>query len=113
MEETDKTEQPPITDQVKDYIETYLKLARLKAIDKGTSLAAGIAVDVAMILSMLVVLLFASITLAFFLADVFHSEWKGFGCVALLYALTVLIMVVFKKSFERPIVNILLKKLFK
>lgn len=113
MEETDKKEQPPITDQVKDYVETYIKLARLKAIDKGTSLVAGIAVDVAMLLACLSVLLFASITLAFFLADVFHSEWKGFGVVALFYALVVLIMVIFKKNFERPIVNILIKKLFK
>lgn len=113
MEETDKKEQPPIADQVKDYIETYLKLARLKAIDKGTSLAAGIAVDIAMILAALVVFLFASITLALFLADVFHSYWKGFGCVALFYALVVLLMSVFRKNFERPVVNILIKKLFK
>ncbi|MBE9663489.1 hypothetical protein [Mucilaginibacter myungsuensis] len=113
MEETDKKEQPPIIDQVKEYVETYLKLTRLKAIQKGSSIVASIAVDIVMILAALSVVLFASITLAFFLAEVFHSEWKGFGCVALGYALAVVLMITFKKNFERPIVNILIKKLFK
>ena len=113
MEETDKKEQPPIADQVKDYIETYLKLARLKAIDKGTSLAAAIAVDIAMILAGFTVFLFASLSLAFFLSYILSSDWKGFGCVALLYLLIVIILVVFRKSFVRPVANILIKKLFK
>lgn len=114
MEETDKKkEQPPIIDQLKEFAETYIKLTRLKAVEKGTSVAASIIVDVAMVLSLLCVVLFASITLAFFLADVLHSEWKGFGCVALGYALAVVLMITFKKNFERPITNLLIKKIIK
>jgi len=113
MENKDKKEQPPIVDQVKEYLETYIKLARLRAIERGTSIFAGIVTDVFVVLGLSLTFLFASITLAFYLAQVMHSYWQGFGCVALIYIIVIVFVMVFRKSLERPIVNALLKKLFK
>lgn len=114
MEENDKKEpQQPITEQVKEYIETYIKLARLKAIERGTSLFAGIVTDVFIILGLLIAFLFASLTLAFYLSGVFQSTWQGFGIVALAYLIIIIIIMFTRKSLERPIVNALLKRLFK
>jgi len=113
MEDKDKKEQPPIVDQVKEYLETYIELARLRAIERGTSIFAGIVTDVFVILGLSLTFLFASITLAFYLAQVLHSYWQGFGCIALIYIIVIVFVMVFRKSLERPIVNALLKKLFK
>jgi hypothetical protein len=113
MEDKDKKEQPPIIDQLKEYIETYIKLARLRAIDRGTSIFAGIVTDLFIILGLGITILFASITLALYLATVFHSYWQGFACIAFIYIVVIIFVMVFRKSLEKPIVNALLKKLFK
>jgi len=114
MQDSDKKEQqPPIIDQVKDYIETYIKLARLRAIDRGTTIFAGMVTDLFIILGLSLTILFASITLALYLASVLHSSWQGFGCVALIYITVIVFVMVFRKSLEKPIVNTLLRKFFK
>ncbi|MES2278464.1 MAG: hypothetical protein V4592_20705 [Bacteroidota bacterium] len=113
MEDKDKKEQPPIIDQVKEYLETYLELARLRAIERGTSIFAGIVTDVFIILGLSITMLFASITLALLLGSVFGSAWLGFGCVSLVYIIIIVFVMLFRKSLERPIVNALLKRLFK
>ena len=114
MEDKDKKETPPpIVDQVKQYLETYVQLTRLKAIDRGTSIFASIVTDVFIILGLSLTFLFASITLAFYMAEVFHSYWKGFGSVATIYIIIIIFVMLFRKSLERPLVNVLLKKLFK
>lgn len=113
MEDKDKKEQPPITEQVKEYLETYIKLARLRAIERGTSIFAGIVTDVFIILGLALTFLLVSITLALYLSEVLSSFWKGFGCVAVLYLVTIIIVMASRKSLERPIVNALLRKFFK
>jgi hypothetical protein len=114
MEENDKKEpQQPITEQVKEYIETYIKLARLKAIERGTSIFAGIVTDVFIILGLSIVFLFASLTLAFYLSDVLHSNWQGFGIVSLAYLLIIIIIMFMRSNLERPVINALLKRIFK
>jgi len=113
MEDKNKKEQPPIVDQVKEYLETYIALARLRAIERGTSIFAGIVTDVFVVIGLSLTFLFASITLAFYLAQVMHSYWQGFGCVALIYIIVIVFVMVFRKSLEKPIVNALLRKFFK
>lgn len=112
MEEK-KDQQPPIIEQLKDYAETQVKLAKYKAIDGGSSIAAGLIADLAVAFSFILAFIFGSITLAFYLASLFHSDWAGFGCVTLLYLLIALLFIVNRKGFERPIANSFVRKFFK
>ncbi|OKS89051.1 phage holin family protein [Mucilaginibacter polytrichastri] len=112
MEEEKKEIHPPILEQLTEYAETRIKLTKYKVIEKSTSVAAGVVTDVAIMISLLLTFLFASFTLALFLADVFHSYWKGFGAVALIYLLIAIIVMSAKGNFKRPIVNALIKKIF-
>jgi len=105
--------QPPIFDQLKEYAETHVKLAKYKAIEGGTSIAASILADIAVIFCMLLAFVFASITLAYYLSYVLNSLWEGFGCVALIYLLIAVIIKVYKKGLEKPIINALIQKLLK
>src|ERR1700761_1790568 len=120
MEDQDKKEtpppqtpQPPIFDQLREYAETRLKLAKYQAIEGGTSIAASIIADVVVIICSAMAFVFFSITLAYFLADVFRSNWMGFGCVALVYVLIAILVKYNKKSLERPIINTLIQKMLK
>ncbi len=113
MEDKNETTPPPIIDQLKEYAETRLKLAKYQAIEGGTSIAASIIADIVTIVSMVLAFIFASFTLAFFLAQLLNSDWEGFGCVAVIYLLIALAVKYNKKSLEKPIINAFLQKIFK
>ncbi|MES2810595.1 MAG: phage holin family protein [Bacteroidota bacterium] len=114
-QEAPKEEQQPqsLIDQIKEYIEIRIKLAKYKAVDSSSTVIASIIADVVVIMSMVLAFLFASCTLAFFLAHVLNSNWQGFGCVALLYLLIALVLKFNKLAFERPIANAIVKTIFK
>jgi hypothetical protein len=113
MEPAKEEQTRPIIDQLKEYGETRFKLLKYEVIERGTSIVADIITDVVIILALVLTFLFASFTLALFLADVLHSNWQGFGCVALLYMLIAIIIMSAKRSFERPIINAMVRKFFK
>jgi E3 ubiquitin-protein ligase DOA10 len=113
MEETKKEPQQPLIDQLKEYVEIRLKLAKYKAIDSGSTIFASLIADVVVVISMILAFVFASFTLAFYLAELFQSYWLGFGCVALIYLFIAVIIKVNKRSIERPIANAFVQKIFK
>jgi hypothetical protein len=111
--EKEEQSQPPILDQLKDYAEIRFKLAKLRAIEGGTSVAAGIIADVAALICMAMAFIFASITLAFYLGYKLNSQWEGFACVAAIYLLIAIVVKINKRRLERPIVNAIIQKIFK
>jgi hypothetical protein len=113
MEEQKDTTPPPILDQLKDYAETRIKLAKYQAIEGGSSIAAGLVTDVVIVVSMVLAFVFASLTLAFYLSGVLHATWAGFGCVAVLYLIIALCIKYNRAKIEKPIVNAIIQKIFK
>ena len=61
---------PSIIDQIKEYAETRIKLAKYQAVDGGTSIIAALVAQLIVIISLLLAFVFASLTLAFFLSEV-------------------------------------------
>ena len=113
MEET-KEAKPGLTDQLKQYIETRIKLARYQAIEKGTSFSANLITEVFVLICIAFTLFFATLTLALFLGSILGSYWEGFGCVTLLYLLTAIVVSKTKRRFIEPrIINFLIRKLLK
>jgi hypothetical protein len=112
--EEQKPEQPGLTDQLKEYIETRIKLARYQAIDKGTSFFANMITEVFVLICSAMTFFFATITLALFLGHVMGSYWMGFGCIAVLYLLLAMIVSAIKDKYIEPrIINFFIKKIFK
>jgi hypothetical protein len=111
--EAKKETPPPIIDQLKEYAETRIKLAKYQAIEGGTSIAASLIADAVSIGAMVLAFIFASFTLAFYLNGVLGSNWMGFGCVAVLYFIIAIAIKLNKKSLEKPIVNAFIQKIFK
>jgi len=108
----DTTPPPPIIDQLKEYVETRIKLAKLQAVESGSSIAAGLIADVVIVVSMVLAFLFASFTLAYYLGSVFNATWAGFGCMAILYLIIALCIKYNRKKIEKPIVNAIIQKIF-
>lgn len=111
--EANKEPQPPLIDQLKQYAETRFKLAKYKAIDGGSTIFASLIADVVVVISMILAFVFASFTLAFYLAQLFDSYWEGFGCVALLYLFIAIMIKINKRAIEKPIANAFVNKIFK
>ena len=111
--EAKKETPPPIFEQLREYAETRIKLAKYQAIEGGTSFVASLIADFAIILCMVVTFIFASFTLAFFLGDVLGGNWKGFGCVTIIYLIIVLVLKYKRQNLEKPIVNLFIQKIFK
>jgi len=110
--EPQKESARPIIDQLHEYVETRIKLLKLEVIDRSTSIIATLIVELVIIISLILTFLFASFTLALYLGDVLGANWKGFGAVAIVYLLIAVIIIVAKKPIERPLINILIRKLF-
>jgi len=112
--ENSTEEKPGLTDQLKQYVETRIKLARYQAIDKGSSFFANLLTEVFVMLCIALTLLFATLTLALLLGQVLGSYWEGFGLVTLLYLLTAVVVSKIKSKYIEPhIINFLVKKLLK
>ena len=111
MDEDKKEQQPPIIDQLKEYVETRIKIAKLKAIDGSTSVIAAIIADLAVVLALVLVFIFGTITLGFYLSELFGSFWQGFGCIALLYVIIVIVLKVRKANIQKNIASRLIQKI--
>jgi magnesium-transporting ATPase (P-type) len=111
--EDQKEKLPPIIDQLREYAETRIKLAKYEAIDRSSSIAASMVVDVIIAISLVLTFLFLSFALAFYLSHVFGNlYWAGFGCTAVLYLIIAIILILAKDKLQRPLVNLFIKKLF-
>ncbi len=112
MEDQKDTQSQSIVDQIKEYIELQIKLAKYKAIDGSSGVIASVIVGATLGVLALFLILFASFTLGFYLSEVFQSFWAGFGCVAAFYLVLVLILVLSSKSVKASIADKMIRKIF-
>ena len=111
--EAKKETQPSIFDQLKEYYETRLKLAKYQAIEGGTTFVASVVTDIVIVISAILAFIFATITLAYFLGDLLGGTWKGFGIISLIYLIIVVMLKYKRQSLEKPIINVLIQKILK
>jgi len=111
--EAEKETPPPIIDQLKEYAETRIKLAKYQAIEGVSSIAASIIAEAVAIGSMVFACIFANFALAFYLGDLLKDNWKGFGIVAIFYFIFAIVLKYSKTTLEKPIANSFVQKIFK
>jgi len=108
----DPKDEKPLIDQLKEYVELRIKIAQYKAIDGASEFAAKTAIALILCIMGLLVLLFASCTLALYLSTVLDSYWQGFGCVALIYLLILLIVLLSRRAIKTSIADTVIRKTF-
>lgn len=111
MEEQKQTP-PPIIDQLKEYAETQIKLAKYEAIDRGSKILSGFITQIVIAVAVVLTFLFLSLAVAFLFSIWLGSYWAGFGCMAGLYLLFAIIIILAKDKIEKPLTDMFIKKLF-
>ena len=110
--EDQKQTPPPIIDQLKEYAETQIKLAKYEAIDRSSKFLSSFITDMVVAMAFLLTFLFLSFALAFLLSTWLGSYWAGFGCMAGLYLLIAIIIILAKEKIQKPLIDIFIKKFF-
>ncbi len=109
-----ETPPPPIIDQLKDYAETQIKLAKLEAIDRSATFLASFVADMIIAGVFLLTFLFLSFAVGFLLStQVFHSYAAGFGCMGGIYFVIAVFFILLKDKLQIPLTNLFIKKFFK
>jgi hypothetical protein len=112
MEQNERN--PPILEQIKEYVETRIRLVKYKVVDQATGIIASLVAYLIVAVFGLFAFLFASITLGLFLGSIMGSYWAGFGCVTLLYIiLATLVLMLKAKYIEAPLIGFFITKFFK
>ena len=110
--EEQKPTPPPIIDQLKEYAETQLKLAKYEAIDSSSKFLASFITDMVVAVTFLLTFLFLSFAVAFLLSSLLHSYWAGFACMAGIYLIIAIIIILAKGKMQKPLINLFIKKFF-
>jgi hypothetical protein len=101
-------------DNTKDYIDTRIKLAKLTLIEKGALIFAGLVSHVLGLIFLVLAFLFCSLALGFYISELLGNTYGGFFIVSLFYlVLAIIIYSIKDKYLEKPIVNSVIKKMFK
>ena len=113
MEDNKERNIEDLLDDARGYVDTRVEYLHLKAVEKGTKLA-SVAISTSLLAFFgVLTLLMGTLTLAFYLSSVFDSYTAGFGCVAGIYLLLVIIILVTKdKIIDKLLVNMFIKKHF-
>ena len=100
--------------KLQDYMQQRILLFRLQATEKVSRIASAIITSVLITVVGLFLLVFASITAGFWLADITGSLIAGFGIVALFYFVVFLFIIIFlKKMLQNLFINKLIRLLHK
>jgi len=112
MEDQKDTQPQSLIDQIKEYVELQIKIAKYKAIDGSSEAFATIIVAIILSIVGVLILIFASIALGFYLSEVLHTYWGGFGCLAALYLVIALILYITRQSMKNAIADSIINKIF-
>ena len=99
-------------DQLKEYAETQIKLAKYEAIDRSSKILSSVITDIVIAVAFVLTFLFLSLAVAFVLSLWLGSYWAGFGCMAGIYLLIAIIIIVAKDKIQKPMIDMFIKKFF-
>lgn len=94
----------------KEYIDTRLKLVKLKMVERSSRLIASLIVDVAKTILSLFVLFFLSLSLGFYLSELMGSNALGFLSTGGIFVLLIALISLFEARLERLFMNLSIKR---
>ncbi len=94
----------------KEYIDTRLKLIRLKLVERSSRLIASLIVDGVKTIFAIFVLFFFSLALGFYLSELLGSSSLGFLATGGIFVLLIVVVSVFEEKIERTFMNLSIKR---
>ena len=110
----EKNKVDEVVEHLENYLDTQQQITKLTIAEKtsiiGASLLSGFIIGALFLL----VFLFASIALAFYLSTFFEKAYTGFLLVTGIYFFIALVLMLLKESLlKTPIANMIIKNFFK
>lgn len=103
-----------LADNIKELVNVKLDSAKLAVAEKSSKVAANLIAGIVVVLTVTLFVIFLSVALAFFLAEILNSTWAGFLIVSGVYLLiAIIIRLVKERAIRIPIMNSILSQLFK
>ncbi len=99
-----------VIQKLKEYLKTTKDLTLLKAVQKLSGLISTIVTDTLLVVFGFFLLLFLSVSLGFYFAELFDSNALGFLALGGFYLLLIIILLVTKKSIEKGLMNLSIRK---
>ena len=97
-----------------EYIETRIDLAKYKAIDKSSDIVSSLATTICIIVVLVVFIFTATTGVALWIGDMLGKNYYGFFIVAGFYALSILILYLFRRMLiKTPISKLIIEKVIK
>ncbi|MES1222162.1 MAG: phage holin family protein [Bacteroidota bacterium] len=110
------TDKPSFFEETQDLIESYvnnrLRLFKLQTAEKSSRVVALLFAGLVIGLLSFFILLFISIMAGYYFSEKMHSQFYGFGIVALLYILLLIIALLLRKSLDKYIFSKVIRILF-
>jgi len=107
-----KTEE--LADNIKELVNVKLDSVKLTVAEKSSKVASNLISAIIVALTMIFFVVFFSIAVAYFLADVLNSTWAGFLILSGIYLLAAIIVRLIRERVIRiPIMNSILSQLSK
>jgi len=108
-----KNKAEALTDSVKEYVQTYYKLAVLNVTEKATSVVSAALAGFLIMFLGLFILLFSGLALAVWLGELLDNRALGYLIVALIFLLILIILFLLRRRIIFPgIKNAIIKKLY-
>jgi hypothetical protein len=102
-----------LTDHVGDYLETMYKLTVLNATDKASGIASASITGIVVFILTIFAILFGSVGLGWWLGEKLDSMLAGFGIVAIVYVLMIVVILVLHKNHIFPLLrNFIIRKIY-
>jgi len=98
---------------LENYIQNRILLIKLQVVEKMSKLLAGMFTGLLIVILSFFVLLFLSIMLGYYFADLTGSNYIGFGILTVVYILLLVLLIVFRKNLvENKIINMVIEVFF-
>lgn len=100
-----------VFDKSKEYIETQIELAKLKALSRSSRIMGSLIVDGSKVLLSLLIVFFVSLALGFYLGEVLGSYSLGFLATGGIFFVVLLLIKAFEPKLEEKFMNISIKRI--
>jgi len=108
-----KTKTGSLTQGIRDYLDTWYKLALVTLTQKATNLTAGIVAGLTTFFLFILTLFFLGMGLAWWLGGLLNSTAAGFFIVAGLFIVMIVVVILLRRKLVFPILKkAILKKIY-
>lgn len=95
----------------KEYVDTQLRLLRLKALAKGSRIVGSLVLDIVKIVFTMFIVFFFSLALGFCLGELLESNALGFLLTGAIFLVLVLIIRAFEPKLENIFMNLTIRRI--